>query len=130
MAPKNRITTCQSSYRFRQSNKSVMTIPEKKIVHPLHNRKPSLQIQMSLDPECAYSFGMPNRPSTPIRTVICGTYGNVAEYDQLNRNAAIKQEQQYVKSSAKPRNPTKAMIMADLSRREYTDKNLTSKHEN
>ena len=81
MAPKNRITTCQSSYRFRQSNKSVMTIPEKKIVHPLHNRKPSLQIQMSLDPECAYSFGMPNRPSTPIRTVICGTYGNVAEYD-------------------------------------------------
>ena len=93
LAPKNRVTTSQGSYRFRQSNKSVMTIPDKVIVHPQHNRKPSLQVQMSLDPECAYSFGMPNKPSTPIRTVICGTYGNVAEYDQLNRNASIKKEQ-------------------------------------
>ena len=48
----------------------------------------------------------------------------------MNRNAVIKQEQQFMKSTTKPRNPTKAMIMADLSRREYTDKNLTSKHEN
>ena len=55
---------------------------------------------------------MPNKPSTPIRTVICGTYGNAAEYDQLNRNAAIKTERLLEKQKAGPRAPTRAMTAA------------------
>ena len=70
---------------------------------------------LSLDPESPYSFGLPNKPSTPIRTVICGTYGAVAEYDQLNRNAQVKEDLRYIKSKERPRAPTKAMTMAHMA---------------
>ena len=59
-----------------------------------------------------------------MRTVICGTYGNVAEYDQLNRNAQVKEDAKYLKSKEKPRNPTKAMIAAHMAIKENTDKGL------
>lgn len=50
-----------------------------------HSRKLSCH-PLALSEDVNY-FGMPNKPSTPVRSVICGTYGAAAEFDQLNRNA-------------------------------------------
>ena len=41
LASKQRVTTCSDSYRFRQSAKKVVVIPDKTPTNPLHNRKPS-----------------------------------------------------------------------------------------
>lgn len=75
-----------------------------------HNRRTSAA-PLTLSDDAAY-FGMPNKPSTPIRTVVCGTYGNAAEYDQLNRNAQIKREVRAERSKPGPRAPTRAMTAA------------------
>ena len=103
------MTTAKDSYAFRQVARKEVALPDvsKKT---FHNRKTSEQpLRLSED---AYSFGMPNKPSTPIRTVICGTYGNAAEYDQLNRNAQIKREIIIEKCKTGPRAPTRAMTAA------------------
>ena len=42
LASKNRVTTASDSYRFRQSSKKIVVIPDKTPTNPLHNRKPSL----------------------------------------------------------------------------------------
>ena len=36
-----------------------------------------------------FPYGMPNRPSTPIRTVVNGVYGVVADFEITNRQADI-----------------------------------------
>ena len=41
LASKNRVTTCSDSYRFRQSAKKIVVIPDKTPTNPLHHRKPS-----------------------------------------------------------------------------------------
>ena len=66
-----------------------MMIPEKVVTNPLRTKKPSIQIVMSYDPESNHQFGLPNRPSTPLKSVIGGSYGNVAEFDQMKRNEVI-----------------------------------------
>ena len=92
LAPRNRVTTAHESYRFRNSNKQLMKIPERVISNPLKDKKHSIQIYMSHDPESAHYFGLPNRPATPMKTIMNGTYGNVAEFDMLNRNQKIVRE--------------------------------------
>ena len=113
LATKNRVTTARDSYNFRQAARGTVALPDKTSPNTHHNRRQSYQpMQMS---EPVNPFGMPNRPSTPIRTVICGTYGNAAEYDQLNRNAQIMHEMKVEKGKTGPRAPTKAMTAAHIA---------------
>ena len=70
---------------------------------------------MSYDPESAHYFGLPNRPATPMKTIMNGTYGNVAEFGMLSRNQKIMQEQKQMRTLTNPRSPTKAMLMAHMS---------------
>ena len=41
------------------------------------------------DDDVKFVYGMANRPSTPIRTVVNGVYGSVAEYDIAGRSKVI-----------------------------------------
>ena len=86
IATKNRVTTAKDSYSLRKMARKDVALPDvSSKTKSFHSRKLSCN-PLALSAEVNY-FGMPNQPSTPIRTVICGTYGNAAEYDQLNRNA-------------------------------------------
>ena len=114
LASKNRVTTAKDSYALRKLARKEVALPDvSQKTKVFHNRRASEQpaLRLSADVGASY-FGMPNKPSTPIRTVICGTYGNAAEYDQLHRNAAIKAEVRAEKCKPGPRAPTRAMTAA------------------
>jgi len=109
LASKNRVTTAKDSYQLRQFARKTIALPDVSSKTKSHIRMTSQPLRLADDP---YRFGMPNKPSTPMRTVICGTYGNAAEFDQLNRNAQIKRDLIFEKSKPGPRAPTRAMTAA------------------
>ena len=54
------------------------------------------------------AYGRPNRPSTPIRTVVNGVYGTVAEFEIGSRNNGIVSQ----KLAEKVTKPSKAHTRA------------------
>jgi hypothetical protein len=55
---------------------------------------------------------MPNRPSTPIRTVINGVYGTVAQYEIDSRTKTITSQKKLEKYYKPSRGHTRASTMA------------------
>ena len=55
---------------------------------------------------------MSNRPSTPIRTVVNGVYGSVAEFDIESRSKMITSQKRLEKVMQPPRGHTRASSMA------------------
>ena len=60
-----------------------------------------------------FAYGKANRPSTPIRTVINGVYGTVAEYELTCRNSTISSQKQLEKRMKPSRGHTRASTMAN-----------------
>ena len=58
-------------------------------------------------PEEEFTYGRSNRPSTPIKAVVCGFYGDVAEQQTLSRYEVLKDQSKPI-SLAQARNHTKA----------------------
>ena len=67
---------------------------------------------MNEDPDDAYPFGRPNRPSTPIRTVVNGVYGTVAEFEINNRTSGIVSQKRAEKTTKPSKAHTRASTMA------------------
>ena len=59
-----------------------------------------------------YPYGMPNRPSTPIRTVVNGVYGVVADFEITNRQADIVSAKIAEKVTKPSKAHTRASTMA------------------
>ena len=57
------------------------------------------------------AYGLPNRPSTPMRTIICGTYGNVAEFEAKSRSKDVLRQKIAEKIYRPSRNHTKASTL-------------------
>lgn len=68
LAIKNKVTNCREQYDFRQTVNA-------RLRDPLHRREYGAGI--NIDENQAY--GNPNRPSTPIKAVVEGFFGDVAE---------------------------------------------------
>ena len=64
------------------------------------------------DPEDVYAYGRPNRPSTPIRTVVNGVYGTVAEFEINNRTDSIVSQKVAEKTTKPSKCHTRASTMA------------------
>ena len=59
-----------------------------------------------------FAYGKANRPSTPIRTVVNGVYGTVADYELTARSRGIASSRR-IESIAKPsRGHTRASTLA------------------
>ena len=59
-----------------------------------------------------FAFGMPNRPSTPIRTVVNGVYGVVADFEITNRQADIVANKRCEKVTKPSKAHTRASTLA------------------
>uniref|UniRef100_A0A7S3I7F5 Uncharacterized protein n=1 Tax=Favella ehrenbergii TaxID=182087 RepID=A0A7S3I7F5_9SPIT len=59
-----------------------------------------------------FAYGMPNRPSTPIRTVVNGVYGVVAEFEITNRQGDIVTQKRCEKTTRPSKAHTRASTMA------------------
>ena len=57
------------------------------------------------------AYGLPNRPSTPMKTVICGTYGNVAEFEAKTRSKDVLRQKIAEKLHKPSRNHTRASTL-------------------
>jgi len=91
LATKNRVTTAAAQNRFRQKVDVRLKDPLPLIKYAQEHRRVGLHYRTSSQQQedVQYVYGMPNRPSTPIRTVVNGVYGIVAEYEQSNRQTEI-----------------------------------------
>ena len=77
MSVSSKATTCQSQYSFRKTM-------------DLRLKPPSQQPGIYL-PEEEFTYGRANRPSTPIKAVMGGFYGDVAEHETLQRYEILKE---------------------------------------
>ena len=68
MAVKDRVTSAKHLKEFRKANQDVKVVPKVKDAKPA-------PIKVSNQ----NAFGRPNRPSTPIKGVICGDYEAAAD---------------------------------------------------
>jgi len=59
-----------------------------------------------------FSYGKPNRPSTPIRTVVEGVYGTVAHFEHSARQTGIESQKKLEKFTKPSRGHTRASTMA------------------
>jgi len=59
-----------------------------------------------------FVYGRPNRPSTPIRTVVNGVYGTVAEYEIGSRTKNITSQKKLEQVTKPSRGHTRASTMA------------------
>jgi len=58
-----------------------------------------------------FYYGKANRPSTPIRTVINGTYGAVAEYEAVTRNRQMNVLRKFAATAKPNRGHTRASTL-------------------
>ena len=112
LATKQRVTTSAAQYRFRQQQDVRLANPlsrqayiEKNVPMQYHSRTLS-------DSQDNFAFGMPNRPSTPIRTVVNGVYGVVADFEITNRQADIAQNKRTEKVTKPSKAHTRASTLA------------------
>lgn len=71
---------------------------------------------IKLPPE-DFVFGIPNRPSTPIKNVICNTYAKDAEEAQKEREAVLKVLNEDTKSPTSP-DKDKKPLKVNVNRKE------------
>lgn len=74
---------------------------------------------IKLPPE-DFVFGIPNRPSTPIKNVICNTYAKDAEEAQKEREAVLKVINEDTKS---PPSVEKKQTKPNVNRKEEIERN-------
>ena len=68
--------------------------------------------QRQHEDDVKFVYGMSNRPSTPIRTVVNGVYGSVAEYDINTRSKNIVSQKKLDKVAKPSRCHTRASSLA------------------
>ncbi|CDW88730.1 UNKNOWN [Stylonychia lemnae] len=83
-------------------------------------KEPKRQGAMLL-PEEEFTYGKANRPSTPIKAVVSGFYGDVAEQQILTRYEVLKEQSKPV-SLAYARNHTRGSQLAQDHMRETSTK--------
>ena len=59
-----------------------------------------------------FPYGRPNRPSTPIRTVVNGVYGTVASFELTERSKNVTSQKKFEKYAKPSRGHTRASTMA------------------
>ena len=59
-----------------------------------------------------YPYGRPNRPSTPIRTVVNGVYGTVASFELTERSKCVSSQKRLELGTKPSRGHTRASTMA------------------
>eukprot|EP00347_Sterkiella_histriomuscorum_P018400 403345649 len=92
----NKAVTCQTQYNFRQNV-------------DIRLKEPRRQGPMYL-PQEEFTYGRQNRPSTPIKAVVSGFYGDVAEQQILTRYDILKEQAKPI-SLAQARNHTRGSQM-------------------
>ena len=99
LAIKNKATTCRGQYDFRQTVNARLKDPNQRrdygSVYPTDEQQ---------------SYGTANRPSTPIKAVVEGFFGDVAEQQTLARYDLLSQKQE--RRFSEFRNHTRASHLA------------------
>lgn len=114
MATKYRVVTSDQAYRFRQSCDGVrINDPHAKRTYMDKNMPSHMRYASELDDES--TFGRPNRPSTPMRTVVNGVYGTVAEFEIENRTTDIVSQKKAEKRTGPSKAHTRASTMAEAN---------------
>ena len=97
LSVKEKATCARTQYTFRQN-------VDVRLREPVKDKGIYL-------PEEEFTYGRGNRPSTPMKAVMSGFYGDVAEQQTLNRYEVLKEQSKPI-SLAQARNHTKASQLA------------------
>ena len=107
------MTTAASQSRFRQSHTGLRIKDPASQQNYLQSKLlQGLQQRMHQEEDVQLAYGRPNRPSTPIRTVVNGVYGTVATFEITERSKGIESTKRFEKNMRPSRGHTRASTMA------------------